>query len=131
MPTTNTDWNLVNIGMELVKASPPLMPLPIDHLNALINKHCQDRDGLIDILMYSDELRIIGKSLAFVERNQVEGVDKPQQSIQTIHVEEDSNEQVCVPHEVDDAGFNIDGAYLKSTPSYSFIADFSDTENPF
>jgi hypothetical protein len=122
---------LVNIGMELVKASPPLMSPPIDHLNTLISKHCQDRDGLIDILMYSDELRIIGKSLVFVERNQVEEVDKPQQPTQPVHTEEDSNEQAFMLREVDDAGFGIDGTYLKSTPSYSFIADISDTENPF
>lgn len=123
----NHRLELVNIGMELVKATPPFMSLPVDHLNALISKHCQDREGLIDVLMYSDELRIIGKHLDFVKEKPVEErVDQSRQPPQAVHDKEDSNEQA-----VDDAGFRIDGTYLKSTPSYSFIADLSDTENPF
>lgn len=123
---------LMSIGMELVKASPPLMSLSIDHLNTLINKHCQDREGMIEVLMYNDELRVIGKSPVLEERgDHVEKVGKPQQSTQNAHAEGESNEPVPMLHEVDDAGFDIDSGYLKPAHSYSFIADMSDTENPF
>lgn len=127
----NHRMELVTIGMELVKKAPPLMSLPIDHLNILINKHCQDREGLMDILKYNDELQRVGKSLDFEKKKVIEEIERVQQSFQSIHDEKDLHEQDEVSHEVEEDGFNVDESYLRPIPSYSFIADPSDTENPF
>lgn len=116
---------LVNVGMELVKAAPPIMSLSIDHLNVLINKYCQDREGLIDILMYNEALKVFGKRLEFEEKKYV---NESEQVSQIVKVEDTFKESSMM---TDDAGFNVDEMYMRPTSSYSFVADLSDVENPF